>query len=200
MPFPLLVNGQRVTVPALHLRGQFSWRQKKWTPELWILADSMYPMLLKWIGSHAQTENVLQTIRVDLPGGPAAETSGVESLLARECRAELPGIYFAFNSAVLDSASDRALASVAEMFARHPDWSATLEGHTDSIGSAAANRTLSERRVAAVKARLVENHRVDPGRLRTTGYGSTRPREANRTIEGRARNRRVELVRECARP
>ena len=70
VPFPLLLNGQRVNVPALHLRGQFSWRQKKWTPELWILADSMYPMLLKWTGSHAETENVLQTIRVDLPGEP----------------------------------------------------------------------------------------------------------------------------------
>jgi outer membrane protein OmpA-like peptidoglycan-associated protein len=193
VPFPLLVNGKRVNVPALHLRGQFAARERKWTPELWILADSTYPMLLKWVGSHAQTENVLQTIRIDWP-----QATSVESLLAKECRAELPGVYFAFNSAALDSASNRAIQSVADILGRHPDWSVTLEGHTDSVGSASANKLLSERRVAAVKDRLVAGHRVDAARLRTTGFGSARPREANTTIEGRARNRRVELVRECA--
>lgn len=191
VPFPVLVNGQRTTVAALHLRGAYTWREKKWAPELWILADSTYPLLLKWVGSHADTENVLQTTRIDFPSG------GVEAQLTKECRAELPGIYFAFNSAILDTASNRAIASVAEMLGRHADWSVTLEGHTDSIGSATANRTLSERRVAAVRDRLVSAHRIDQGRLRASGFGSARPREPNTTIEGRARNRRVELVREC---
>jgi outer membrane protein OmpA-like peptidoglycan-associated protein len=190
VPFPVLVNGQRTTVAALHLRGAFTWREKKWAPELWILADSTYPLLLKWVGAPAEPENVLQTTRIDYP------SAGIEAQLTKECRAELPGIYFAFNSALLDTASNRAIASVAEMLARHPDWMITLEGHTDSIGSATANRALSERRVATVKDRLV-SARVDQARLRTSGFGSARPREPNTTVEGRARNRRVELVREC---
>ena len=83
------------------------------------------------------------------------------------------------------------------MLAGHPDRTGTIEGHTDSVGTAPANLTLSERRAAAVRTRLVGAHRVGPARLATQGFGSSRPREPNATIEGRARNRRVELVRSC---
>ncbi|HKP30526.1 MAG TPA: OmpA family protein, partial [Gemmatimonadales bacterium] len=191
VPFPVLVNGQRVTVQALHLRGQMLFRDRKWAPEFWILADSTYPMLLKWVGAANEPTNILQTTRIDFP------STSVEAQLTKECRADLPGIYFAFNSAVLDSISNSSIASVADILTRHPDWSLTLEGHTDSIGSASANKLLSERRVVAVKDRLVGAYRVDAARLKTSGFGSARPREANTTLEGRARNRRVELVREC---
>lgn len=193
--FPVLVNGQRVSVPALHLRGKLTWREKQWSPEIWVLADSTYPMMLRWIGAHKEAGNLLQTIRIDFP----AEVTDVENKMTRECRAELPGIYFGFNTAVLDSSSHRAITSVATILSRHPDWKVTLEGHTDSIGAAASNRALSERRVNAVKDRLVTAHRIDAAQLLTAGLGSARPREPNSTVEGRARNRRVELVRDCAR-
>jgi OOP family OmpA-OmpF porin len=121
----------------------------------------------------------------------------VESTLASACRVELPGIYFAFKSAALDPASDRTIASLARMLARHPDWKPTIEGHTDSIGSASANQVLSEQRAEAVRNRLVAGQRVDGARLHAAGYGGSRPRESNATIEGRARNRRVELIRDC---
>jgi outer membrane protein OmpA-like peptidoglycan-associated protein len=196
VPFPLLVNGRRVELAALQVRGRFIARGKTWEPQFWFLADSVYPLMVKWIGSATQTGNVLQTIRVDLPSGDLPRE--LELGLTASCRVELPGIYFAFNSAVLDSTSNRTVAAVAGVLAKHPDWTVTLEGHTDSIGSAAANRLLSERRVAAVRARLVDRHKVDAGRLETAGLGSARPRESNTTIEGRARNRRVELVRDCA--
>lgn len=195
VPFPLLVNGKRVEVPALQLRGRFTLRTKTWEPQLWVLADSTYPLLLKWIGAHTQDTNVLQTIRVD----GAASVPDVERELASNCRTELPGIYFAFNSAVLDGASDRTITNVAGLLGKHPQWTVTLEGHTDSIGSSEANRILSERRVAAVRARLMSLHKIDGSRVRTAGFGSARPQEPNATIEGRARNRRVELARDCGR-
>jgi outer membrane protein OmpA-like peptidoglycan-associated protein len=199
VPFPLLVNGHRVEVPALHLRGRFTARGRQWEPQLWVLADSSYPLLLKWVGAHGATGNVLQTVRLDSPSHqPGSVERDLERGLASTCRVELPGIYFAFNSAALDSASNRTLASVAEILRRHGDWRVTLEGHTDSIGTAAANQVLSERRVEAVRTRLVNPHRVEGARLRAVGLGSSRPRESNATIEGRARNRRVELVRDCA--
>ena len=231
VPFPLLLNGRRVELRALHVRGDFTAREGRWQPELWVLADSTYPLILKWARAYRETGNVLQTTRIDLPfepgtadaggqgvllvgrdglgpskepvagaGADAPITAALESALTSSCRAELPGIYFAFNSAHLDPASDRSIAALAGILARHPDWTATLEGHTDSIGSAAANKTLSERRVEAVRARLVAQHKVTPARLRLAGYGAARPREPNGTIEGRARNRRVELVRDCAVP
>jgi outer membrane protein OmpA-like peptidoglycan-associated protein len=202
--FPVLINGRRVQLAALHLRGDFTARQGRWQPELWVLADSIYPLILKWVGAHRETANVLQTTRIDLPAkgggtkGSLPAGGALEGELIASCRVELPGIYFAFNSAHLAPESDRAIAEIAGILARHPGWTATLEGHTDSIGSAAANQALSERRVTAVRARLVGQYKVDVARLRVAGYGAARPREANTTIEGRARNRRVELVRDCA--
>ncbi len=230
VPFPVLLNGRRVQLPALHVRGDFTARQGRWAPEFWILADSTYPLVLKWIGAFRGAGNVLQTTRIDIPlldvpaagidvrdgvlvvrreelrGGRGVNAStdndvaaaALEGALSASCRVELPGIYFAFNSAHLAAASDRAILTIAQVLARHPDWSGTLEGHTDSIGSPTANQALSEMRVAAVRARLVERHQVNAARLRVSGWGATRPREPNATVEGRARNRRVELVRSCA--
>jgi outer membrane protein OmpA-like peptidoglycan-associated protein len=205
VPFPVLLNGRRVQLRALHLRGDFTARQGRWQPELWVLADSTYPLMLKWIGAHRETGNVLQTTAINLApqmaaaGGVAAgDGAALERELATSCRVELPGIYFAFNSAHLAPASDGAIEALADILTRHADWTATLEGHTDSIGSPAANKSLSEKRVEAVRARLVERHQVNATRLRVAGLGAARPREPNGTIEGRARNRRVELVRDCA--
>ncbi len=79
--------------------------------------------------------------------------------------------------------------------ARRPDWELSIEGHTDNIGSDSDNLDLSRRRAAAVKDALVARHRIAANRLATGGYGESRPRDTNDTLEGRARNRRVELVR-----
>jgi len=189
-PFPILLNGRRIEVPALHSRGEFRTTgvAASWNLDFWVLADSAHPLLLKVSAS----DRVLQTVRVDLP-----DRVEVARELITMCRVELPGVYFAFNSAVLDPASDGTIETVARVFAEHPDWSATIEGHTDSIGTASSNQRLSERRADAVRHRLVSRYNVAAGRLRAVGYGLTRPREPNATLEGRARNRRVELVRPC---
>jgi outer membrane protein OmpA-like peptidoglycan-associated protein len=68
-------------------------------------------------------------------------------------------------------------------------------GHTDHISSDAYNLDLPNRRAAAVKEALVESYHIRGDRLATTG-GASRPKELNDTLEGRARNRRVELVRQ----
>jgi len=197
-PFPLLVNGRRAVVPALHLRGNFAdgLRRAEW--ELWVLADSAHALLLK---SVLQRE-VFQMVRADLPAerpavGGGAAAGDEERELAKRCRMELPGVYFAFGTAAIDPISDRALAQLAEVLKHHPEWTFTVEGHTDSVGTSAANQALSQRRAEAVRARLRERHAVDTHTWRVAGYGASRPRESNATIEGRARNRRVELVRDC---
>jgi outer membrane protein OmpA-like peptidoglycan-associated protein len=180
-------------VPALRLQGRFTARQRAWDVEIWILADSTHPLVLKVING----PNVLQTVRVDLPNA-SAEAARLEHVLMSTCRVELPGIYFAFNSAVLEPASDPAIVTLAGLLARHPDWTATVEGHTDSIGSATRNQELSAERAEVVRTRLVTRHGIDGHRLRASGRGASSPRESNATIEGRARNRRVEVVRACA--
>ena len=190
-PFPLLINGRRVMVPSLHVTADLTSRGEHWAPEIWILAQHDHPLLLKL----SDAKRVFQTVRADLVALPASD-GRLEGALVKECRIELPGIYFEFNSAALAPASDNAIASLADVLKRHADWSATIEGHTDSIGGAKSNQLLSERRAEAVRARLVSAG-VGAIRLKAVGFGLTRPRETNATIEGRARNRRVELARDC---
>jgi outer membrane protein OmpA-like peptidoglycan-associated protein len=193
-PFPLLFNGRRVMVPSLHLKGDLTSRGEHWAPEIWILAQHDHPLILKL----SDAKRVLQTVRADLVELPT-HRGLLEGALVKECRIELPGIYFEFNSAALAPASDNAIASLADVLKRHADWAATIEGHTDSIGGAKPNQLLSERRAEAVRGRLVSAG-VAATRLKAVGFGATRPRETNTTIEGRARNRRVELARECSDP
>jgi outer membrane protein OmpA-like peptidoglycan-associated protein len=161
--------------------------------EYWVLADSTHPLILKVVSR----PYVYQTVRIERPESAAAPAA-IERALTDECRAELPGIYFAFASAALDPASNPALAQAAALLGRHADWSLVIEGHTDSIGDPARNRALSLRRAEAVREALVERHGIAAGRVEATGLGDTKPREPNGTLEGRARNRRVELVRRCA--
>jgi outer membrane protein OmpA-like peptidoglycan-associated protein len=81
------------------------------------------------------------------------------------------------------------------VLARHPDWKLAINGHTDNIGSDAYNLDLSKRRAQAVKSALERRFSAAPSRLTATGSGKRSPKDTNDTIEGRARNRRVELVR-----
>ena len=80
------------------------------------------------------------------------------------------------------------------MLVEHAQLRLGIEGHTDNVGTATANRELSSRRAEAVKTYLTGELRVDPARLIATGLGSTKPAQPNTTPEGRQTNRRVELV------
>ncbi len=78
----------------------------------------------------------------------------------------------------------------------NPDWKLRVDGHTDNIGGDAHNLDLSKRRAASVKSALVERYHISADRLTTNGFGASSPIDRNDTLEGRARNRRVELSRE----
>ena len=198
-PFPMLVNGSRAELPALRLKGSFAdgLRRTEW--DLWVLADSAHPLILKSVLQGDVFQMVRADLPVDLPAqkGAPPEWQAMKEELSATCRLELPGVYFAFGTAAIDPISDRALAELARALAQHPDWTFTVEGHTDSVGTAAANDALSRRRAEAVRARLAERHGLDTHAWGAVGYGAKHPRESNATIEGRARNRRVELVRDC---
>jgi len=104
----------------------------------------------------------------------------------------LRGIYFDTAKAVLKPASDAALAAAAALLRRFPDMKLAIEGHTDNVGDAAANKQLSLARAAAVQAAL-ERAGIAPGRLTAVGFGEERPVASNAEEKGRAANRRVEL-------
>jgi outer membrane protein OmpA-like peptidoglycan-associated protein len=106
-------------------------------------------------------------------------------------------ILFASGSAELDPASSPAIGAIAQALMRHPDWQLRIVGHTDSIGTAASNLDLSKRRAARVRQALVADFGIAAPRLTADGRGETQPLEDNGTAAGRARNRRVELARNC---
>ena len=109
-------------------------------------------------------------------------------------RVVLEGVQFETGSAALAAGSEGPLAEAARLLRGRPGLRVRVEGHTDDTGSAEGNRRLSERRARAVRDWLVASG-VDASRLEAVGVGPAQPVASNATAEGRARNRRVELVR-----
>ncbi len=102
-------------------------------------------------------------------------------------------VYFATGKATILRRSHRLLDQVANVLEEHPEIPLVMvEGHTDSRGSAALNRTLSQKRAEAVRDYLVRRG-VAPERLRPVGHGPDRPSDTNSTARGRENNRRVEF-------
>lgn len=94
---------------------------------------------------------------------------------------------------VLLPVSIPVLDEVANVLKGAPQLSVAIEGHTDNVGDAVANHALSEARARAV-AQWLGQHGVDPSRLHAEGFGPDRPVAPNTTSEGRARNRRVDII------
>lgn len=200
VPFPLIINDERVNVSAIHVRanmkvietaGRFGPRDQP--VEAYILDDPSTPVMLSWMmgkDMHQDDSFKVQLIRVTYPSNKPT----IEQQLAESRKAITWGINFDFNSDVIRPVSEPVLKEIAQAMADRPDWKLTITGHTDNIGGHKYNLDLSQRRAAAVKKALVERYRVDPNRLSTGGDGDSVPIDTNDTLEGRARNRRVELT------
>ncbi|MEK6793678.1 MAG: PQQ-binding-like beta-propeller repeat protein [Spirochaetota bacterium] len=105
----------------------------------------------------------------------------------------VPNIYFEFNRSYLLKQSIETLDNIAAQLKRNPKIQLEIQGHTDSVGDAAYNQTLSEKRAKAVMDYLVKNG-ISPERLRAVGYGMKKPIAENSTAEGRGKNRRTEFL------
>ena len=123
-----------------------------------------------------------------------SETDILYDALAANGRWATQGILFATGKAELQPESRPVLKEIATTLKEHADLTILIEGHTDNVGNAAANLTLSDARAAAVKAALVSDFGVAADRITTKGLGDTKPSAPNTTAEGRAQNRRVEVV------
>ncbi len=105
----------------------------------------------------------------------------------------LRGVHFGFDKASLRAEGMPILAEAAKILNENPSVNVEVQGYTDGVGSAEYNLGLSDRRAATVKDYLVSQG-VSSSRLTTKGYGKADPVASNDTDEGRAQNRRVELV------
>jgi OOP family OmpA-OmpF porin len=106
------------------------------------------------------------------------------------------GILFDTGSDRLKPESAPVIQAIARGLGTNPNLRLLIEGHTDSVGNAASNLDLSKRRAEAVRAVLVSQFSVDASRLTTAGLGASKPIDSNDTPQGRAQNRRVELVKQ----
>lgn len=129
-------------------------------------------------------------------GMVVVDVSALDRALKDEGKVILYGVYFDFDSAVVKPESKPQLDQIAELLRKEPALKLLITGHTDNKGDFAYNMKLSTERAAAVVAALVSGYGIDPSRLSSAGLGSTSPVAPNDTEEGRAKNRRVELVRQ----
>lgn len=106
---------------------------------------------------------------------------------------ENSGVYFATNKSDVNAKSQETLNTLIGIFKEYPDTNVLVEGHTDSTGNADYNYTLSEKRARSVTNYLTASG-LSSGRFTTKWYGQTQPKYDNSTVEGRAKNRRVELA------
>ena len=105
----------------------------------------------------------------------------------------LRNLFFDTDKYELKSESTEELTQLVELMKMNPKMEVMITGHTDNQGAADYNVKLSENRAASVVAYLVKSG-IAPSRLKSKGYGDSRPAAANDTEEGRAKNRRIELV------
>jgi len=184
--YSAILNDERVDLPAIRTRGKLDGSDA----QVVFLNDPTNPLVLQF----RFDDRTLDVIRILYPSD-ATGGSRIERELANRKRVDVYGIYFDFGSDRIRPESEAVLKEIADVLKKNPDWTLNVAGHTDNIGSDSDNQDLSERRAAAVKKALVDRHRVRANRLETAGFGESQPKESNTTLQGRARNRRVELSR-----
>jgi OmpA-OmpF porin, OOP family len=142
------------------------------------------------------------TVAIQAPPAPAAaEVIAQANTCQQDFNELLAGEQIRFNSgsAVVSVQSQALLSRLAAVAKRCPAANIRVEGHTDNIGSAALNKTLSEQRAQAIVDRLVQLD-VPSARLSHAGFGADKPLADNRSSRGRAQNRRIEFHVEGALP
>jgi outer membrane protein OmpA-like peptidoglycan-associated protein len=125
-----------------------------------------------------------------------ADAASMARDLATTGKSAVYGIYFDFDKADIKAESEPALREISKLLAERPDLEIHVVGHTDNVGDLDYNTDLSRRRAEAVVAALTSRHGIARDRLRPAGVGQLAPVATNATEEGRALNRRVELVKQ----
>ncbi len=223
---PVTMNYNTVDVPVLRASGEAAFYRfgetEKGRVTALVLDDERFPLLVDYshtVEGTAQPVFRLNVTRITFPGDSKGEGKGakgggalemgsgegkdgataggeMERRLAKERRVDIYGIYFDFNSDRIRKESEPVLKEIAEMLGRNAEWTLSIDGHTDNVGGDAYNLNLSRRRSASVRKALVERYGIAASRLTTAGHGAGAPKDTNDTPEGRAKNRRVELIRQ----
>jgi OmpA-OmpF porin, OOP family len=170
-----------------------AWKTCNKTPEVVTVTE-------KQVAVPVVVDTVVQRT-LKLPNGEMVVKSGsfldqlyteiVDAVLHPTKAMAFDNINFATNSAEITEESKAQLDDLVKIMQGFPKVDIRVEGHTDNVGKAAANKTLSEARAVSVK-RYLSSHGIDEKRIATAGFGSEKPVADNATAEGKAKNRRIE--------
>jgi OOP family OmpA-OmpF porin len=152
---------------------------------------------ITWIYVDARTTGEHELLIVEKKAMEQEVVADAKSLaqdISATGHASVYGIHFDFNKATLKPESEPTLKEIAKLLKQNPNLNLYVVGHTDNVGEIDYNMELSRARADAVKKALVTNYGVAQNRLNSYGVGPLAPVATNETEEGRALNRRVELV------
>ena len=145
------------------------------------------------VGRTSTTIHVIEVKKMDV-GMVSLDAAALGKGLDSRGYVVVKGIYFDTDKAILKSESAPALEQMAELMKSRPELAVYIVGHTDSQGTFAHNRTLSQNRADAVVDELATTYGVGRDRMEGHGVGPLAPQASNSDESGRARNRRVVLV------
>ena len=150
-----------------------------------------------WIYIDNKGEFYYQTIITEkqMQQEVAADASSLGDEINKTGHVAVYGIHFDTGKASIQPDSETILSEIAKLLQQNADLNLRVDGHTDNQGNAAANQALSDKRAQAVVGWLTA-HNVPAGRLTAKGLGHTQPVADNSSEVGRAKNRRVELVKQ----
>jgi outer membrane protein OmpA-like peptidoglycan-associated protein len=148
-----------------------------------------------WIKIYSQDSETDVSIIEEKAFQPSIEPPKADALKAALEKDGRVALYvnFDFAKSTLKPDAKPVFDQIVQLMTSNPSWKLTIEGHTDNVGGATANQKLSESRAAAVVAALTTAG-IAKDRLSSAGFGASKPIADNNTTEGRAKNRRVELV------
>jgi outer membrane protein OmpA-like peptidoglycan-associated protein len=158
-------------------------RFTKGNKEVWVLIETGN-------GSYTQTVVEREVMKQDVTVDAAAMATSI----ADNGSVAIYGINFDTASSVIKPDSKPAIDEIAKLLTGNPTLKVYIVGHTDMVGDAASNVKLSQARAQSVITALVSKHGIAAVRLIAFGNGPYAPVASNKTDDGRAKNRRVELV------
>lgn len=151
--------------------------------------DTLYTAVCKGEGGTAKS---IATITVvEPPPAPVAKPKETPAAIRFCNKPAILMINFDTDKYNIKPQYHNELKTVGDFLKEFPEAKGVIEGHTDSTHTKAYNQKLSERRANSVKEYIIKNFGIDPGRIASKGYGKDKPIATNKTVEGRAKNRRI---------
>lgn len=167
----------------------------KQRPGVYVMQVEARPMDKGMAGTTQSTPAPIESKPLNQTVAPVTAAT-LDATLANTGQVTLYGINFDFDKAAIKPESKPQIDEIAKVLTADPSLKLRVTGYTDSMGSAEHNQGLSQRRADAIVATLAASYAIAADRLTASGLGAASPIASNDTEEGRAKNRRVELLKQ----